>query len=128
MKLDQNAIGQLGEDLAAQFLTTQGCRILERNWHYKKSEIDLIVMQNKTLVMVEVKTKKDLRFGLPEEYVSLKKQQLMEQAMQAYLGEAFSEAAYRFDIVSVVLQQGNPEINWIQDAFDASDQDGWSSI
>ncbi len=78
--------------------------------------------------MVEVKTKKDTRYGMPEEYVSLKKQQLMDQAMQAFLGESFSETSCRFDVVAILLHEGNPEINWIQDAFDASDQESWSGI
>lgn len=128
MKLDQNAIGHLGEDLACQYLQSQGCQILARNWHYRKSEIDIILLHADTVVMAEVKTKKDTRFGLPEEYVSLKKQGLMDQAMQAFLGDKFTDTTYRFDVISVLLREGSPEINWIQDAFDVADQENWSGI
>ncbi len=64
-------LGDHGEDLAAAALKQQGYKILERNYVTPLGEIDLIARQGKTLVVVEVKTRKSTRFGSPQEAVSV---------------------------------------------------------
>lgn len=49
--------GRQGEQIAENYLVTQGYKILEKNWRYSRSEIDLIAMQNQILVFIEVKTR-----------------------------------------------------------------------
>lgn len=55
----QKIIGRFGENVAKQYLLTKGYKILATNWRYKKLEIDIIAYQ-KTVVAVEVKTRKNL--------------------------------------------------------------------
>ena len=63
-------LGDHGEDLAAAALKKQGYKILERNYVTPLGEIDLIARQGKTVVFVEVKTRKSDRFGSPQEAVT----------------------------------------------------------
>lgn len=63
-------IGQAAEKKAAEFLESQGYRILERNFRSKFGEIDLVALDGETLVFVEVKARATRLFGLPEEAVN----------------------------------------------------------
>ncbi|HID55979.1 TPA: YraN family protein, partial [Candidatus Poribacteria bacterium] len=60
-------IGLLGEEIAADFLRRKGYRLLERNIRIGRGEIDLVALDGETLVFVEVKTRKGLRYGHPSE-------------------------------------------------------------
>ena len=112
-----NEIGQEGEQAAADFLEKKGCQILHRNWQYKRAELDIVAMDGKTLVFVEVKTRTDYTFSRPENAVDGKKQRLMTQAAIAYMHESGHEMAIRFDIVSVILRGGIFYIDHYEDAF-----------
>ena len=62
--------GILGEKLASEFLKKRGYRIREANYRCPQGEIDLIAQHNDYLVFVEVRTKKSLDFGSPEESIT----------------------------------------------------------
>lgn len=66
-------LGAKGEELAGEYLKNRGFEILERNYRYKRKEIDLIVRDKNTVVFVEVKAGRSKKFGLPLEKVDLKK-------------------------------------------------------
>ena len=70
-----NTLGVWGEEKAARFLTEQGYTILERNFHSRYGEIDLIAEDQDFLVFVEVKLRASTSHGLPEETVTLRKQE-----------------------------------------------------
>ena len=55
--------GNTGENLATEYLEKQGYTILERNFYCKQGEIDIIAKIKKTLVFIEVKTRKSDTFG-----------------------------------------------------------------
>lgn len=112
-------LGEQGEILAAKFLKKQGCKILERNVHLGRYEIDLIASQNDTTIFVEVKTRRTDDPVSPEENVNQKKQHHIIQAARQYMSkEDDPERYYRFDIVAVVLpEKGPPEIQHFPDAF-----------
>ena len=76
-------LGKAGEDLAAAVLKKQGYKILERNYVTPLGEIDLVARQGKTLVIIEVKTRKGTRFGSPQEAVSAAKSQPLFRACMA---------------------------------------------
>ena len=65
--------GKEGEDMAARFLIEKGFEIVERNYRYKRSEIDLIVKKDKWLVFVEVKLRSSDLYGYPEDFVDYKR-------------------------------------------------------
>ena len=96
-----NQLGKKGEDLAAAYLTTHGYEILHRNWRHSHYEIDIIALKGKTLHFVEVKIRSSARFGLPEENVTRKKFQSLQNAADEFL---FQHPQYRhvqYDILSI---------------------------
>ena len=82
-----------------------------------KAEINIIPQDEKTLVFVEVKTKSAERYGQPKEFVSLRKEALMKEAAEAYLEINELELELRFDIISIVLKNGTPKIEHLENVF-----------
>jgi putative transposase len=111
-------LGDHGEDLAAAALKQQGYKILERNYVTPLGEIDLIARQGKVLVVVEVKTRKSIRFGSPQEGVSAAKQGRLRRLAEYYLkAKRLTGSPVRFDVVAVSLAGDEPQVEIIQDAF-----------
>ena len=108
-----NELGEQGELLAAEYLTKKEYEILEQNWRYQKAEVDIIGIHKERLVIIEVKTRSSINFGKPEDSVSLKKQNLLIQAANAYLEQNNLDLEVRFDIISIVKK----DITHIIDAF-----------
>ena len=73
MTINSYHFGQKGENLATSFLTSSGYQIIERNFRTKIGEIDIIALNEKCLVFIEVKTRYSLEFGYPEEAVTQSK-------------------------------------------------------
>lgn len=109
--------GELGELMAANFLKEKGYVILERNYRYKHSEIDLIVRKDDWVVFVEVKTRSSEAFGYPEDFVDDKKAEKILEGAEQYLFESNWEGNVRYDIVSVTIKKNIPEIVHFEDAF-----------
>ncbi|MCR5038745.1 MAG: YraN family protein [Bacteroidales bacterium] len=112
-----NSLGKIGEDLAAQYLIDKGYMILERNWRAYRKEIDIIAIDGKDIVFIEVKTRNNNVYGDPEMAVNRKKRAHIYAAASAYYFQHKIELDVRFDIISILYHHGNPEINHIEDAF-----------
>jgi len=114
-----NETGKRGEELAAEFLQNKGYTILEKNWRRGYLEVDLICMDKQCLVLVEVKTRADLRYGTPEEFVTRKKEKNLLDAAEKYIEIKGLENEVRFDIVSVWDMENGPDvrISHIEEAF-----------
>ncbi|MFY9591594.1 MAG: YraN family protein, partial [Bacteroidales bacterium] len=110
-------LGNKGEDLAAEMLAEKGYVIISANWRDKHKEIDIIAMDDDTLVFVEVKTRSENFWGNPEEFVSRKKQKLLINAAEAYIAETGFTGNSRFDVVSVLYLKSGMEIEHIIEAF-----------
>jgi putative endonuclease len=110
-------IGIEGEEIALNYLLKQGYKLLQRNWHFGKYEVDLIVENDEYLVFVEVKFRSSNYFGEPEIFVSDKQKHNLVKAANRYISRYGVEKEARFDIVSIVMQNGKPKINHIEDAF-----------
>jgi putative endonuclease len=118
MKDPRRQLGDHGEDLAAAALKKQGYKILERNYVTPLGEIDLIARQGKTVVVVEVKTRKSSRFGSPQEAVSATKQQRLRRLADYYLkAKRLAGVQVRFDVVAITLAGDEPQVEIIPDAF-----------
>jgi putative endonuclease len=114
----QQEHGQWGEDLACTYLREQGFEILERNWRYKRAEVDIISQENGVLVFTEVKVRSDLGFGRPEEKVGGKKRGLLVEAAMAYMRKIGYEWEIRFDIVAIHGRPGEVKsVELFRDAF-----------
>src|SRR5688572_13688023 len=109
--------GNDGELAACAHLQEKGYEILERNYRYRTSEIDLIAKHENWLVFVEVKTRSSSFFGFPEEFVDRKKQLLIFEAADNYVYEKDWNGNVRYDIVSIMVTRGRLEVFHIEDAF-----------
>lgn len=114
---EHNDLGKMGEELAVNYLIGKGYEILERNWRNKHKEIDIVAKDGGTLVIVEVKTRQSDGFGEPDMAVTRQKQRCLVYAANAYVFSKRLDLDIRFDIISIVFNQGNPKIDHIEDAF-----------
>lgn len=97
--------GNLGEDLASDFLIQKGYKIIERNFHSRFGEIDIIALNGKNLVFIEVKTRKSTNFGTPLEAVtSWKIQKIQKTAEYFSLLHPNLPKNLRIEVVSVDLR------------------------
>ncbi len=110
-------IGKIGEDKAADFLIENQYLILERNWRYKKAEIDIICKKDDILIFVEVKTKTYDYFGKPEESVTMYKENLLKSAAGAYMRSIIYDWEVRFDIISIMINNGEFVLKHYLDVF-----------
>lgn len=114
----QQTIGSLGEETATFFLQKIGYIILERNWRFRKAEIDIIAKDGEVLVFVEVKAKSYTYFGAPEESVSSYKENLIIDAAHQYMIKIGHDWEIRFDIISIVFDKNkDASITHFKDAF-----------
>lgn len=116
---EHNETGELGENIAAEYLITNGFKILERNWRFGKAEIDIIAKEANEIVFVEVKTRNSHYLVEPEIAVNRVKQKLIASAADRYMVIKKIDAWGRFDIVSVVIHPQGKEIRHIKGAFTA---------
>lgn len=111
-------LGKLGEDLATDYLVSKGYTIFERNWRNHHKEIGIIAFDGKMLVIVEVKTRQTDDFGTPDLAVDRRKQRLLIAAANAYIFRHNIDYETRFDIITVVVKEGQePNIEHLEDAF-----------
>ncbi|WP_026999825.1 YraN family protein [Eisenibacter elegans] len=110
--------GSQGETIAIDFLTQKGYRLLSRNYRYRRAEIDLIFSyQDKLLVFVEVKWRKDNGYDLPEETLSDTQIQNIFLAAEHYQEEQQWQGPIRFDIVALRKLPQQLEIIHFEDAL-----------
>jgi len=114
---DHNELGKKGEQLAIGFLLEKGYVIVEKNYHYRKAEIDIIAKKENTLVVVEVKTRSTNYFGNPEEFVNPKKIKLLTMAIDDYVIKNDLDVEVRFDIIAIVKKHDKFTIEHLEDAF-----------
>ncbi|MNF00700.1 hypothetical protein D3C80_1995710 [compost metagenome] len=100
-------------------MVKNGYAIIERNWRYQYSEIDLIASKNHELIFIEVKTRTGNFFGYPEEFVTSQKEKLFATAADEFIYRNGHEGECRFDIVSITFSaDGNSyQVHHIEDAF-----------
>ena len=114
----QQSTGKLGEDIATHYLQKSGYTILERNWRFRKAEVDIIAKDGEILVFVEVKAKSYTYFGAPEESVSTYKENLIIDAAHQYMIKIGHDWEIRFDIISIVFDKNkDASITHFKDAF-----------
>ena len=105
MKTTNRETGRLAEELAVETLKEKGYQILENNFANRFGEIDIIAKDKNTLVFVEVKAKKGLDFGLPEEMIS--KQKLKRVQHMAVIYMKGKTLPCRIDVVAIVFSPTN---------------------
>lgn len=114
------AVGAQGEELATAFLKGAGYRIVERNFRCKGGEADIVARDGKTLVFVEVKTRRSQTYGPPQLAVTSFKQRQISKAALTWLAKnRLQDALARFDVIAVMLfSDGTHRIEHIPNAFE----------
>jgi putative endonuclease len=114
--------GELGEEIAANFLIARGFRIVERNFRCKGGEVDIIARDpgDKSLVFIEVKARRDLSYGVPQLAVTPFKQRQISKAALTWLSKhRLHDTNARFDVIAILLHtDGQHAIDHIKNAFD----------
>jgi putative endonuclease len=114
-------LGKEGERVAEQYLKKKGYKLVERNYRCAAGELDLIVLDRRVVVFVEVKTRTGQGFGSPLEAVEFRKQRKMIRAAQYFLSaKGLHQRDARFDVVGVSWPGIEPIVEHIENAFELS--------
>ena len=109
--------GAESEDLAVNYLLTQGYEILSRNWYYHHHEIDIVARKRGVVAIIEVKSLFSNHLQEPYQSVNKNKQRLIISAANAYVTKYNINDDVRFDIISIIRGKGDPKIEHIENAF-----------
>lgn len=111
-------LGRLGERLARSYLEEKGYTVLSQNYRTKLGEIDLVVKKNETIIFVEVRTRSSAVYGTPQESIDRYKQEkLIRLALQFCAHHYLYSQDLRFDVIAITLQDNEPKIEHIPNAF-----------
>lgn len=114
---EHNELGNWGEDAAVEFLVEKGHEILEKNWRFKKAEVDIISKIENILVAVEVKTRSTDYFGNPQDFIKPKKIKLLVKAIDEYVTRNDLDVEVRFDVIAIIKTEKEIKIQHLKDAF-----------
>ncbi len=106
-------LGRKGEDAAVRYLSTRGYRILQRNWRCRFGEADIIAEDpDGTVCFIEVKTRRSMEAGLPEEAVTARKRSRYEKIAMCYIvqEDIDDNTALRFDAIAICVAGGKRAI------------------
>lgn len=114
-----NNIGAKGENLACEYLKGLGYDIIERNYHSKYGEIDIIahIKGKESFVFVEVKTRSGRNEIKPCEYVDERKRRKIVKTALVYLCDKVYSVSMRFDVIDIIFENGVPLIKHYENAF-----------
>ena len=116
LSMDGKAKGNLGEENAVKYLKGKGLEIIERNYQYGHGEIDIIaLLDNRLLIFVEVKVRKNDSFGNPETFVSENQQKSIVLTADYYIHAINWQKDIRFDIIAIDESTG--DFTHLEDAF-----------
>lgn len=113
-------IGKLGEDLAYKYLTKNNYKIIERNFTCRQGEIDIVAKDSrkKELVLIEVKTRTNFKYGNPCEAVNRQKKKHIYCAGQYYIYKnRIKDIPIRLDVIEIYIKNGTYHLNHIEKAF-----------
>ncbi|MBP6965429.1 MAG: YraN family protein [Armatimonadetes bacterium] len=119
----RSVLGRHGEDRAARHLESLGYEVLERNYHCRQGEIDIVAREGGDLAFIEVKSRRSDADGAASESVTRRKRGRIVKAALAYLSErSLGEVGCRFDVAEVYFINGKPvTVEVIKGAFSADD-------
>lgn len=118
--MDAKAFGKKGEAAAARYYLDRGCRLLAHNYRTRMGELDLVLMEGNTVVIVEVKSRSETSRGPAAEAVGPAKQRRIILAAQRFLQQSgLSEQPVRFDVAEVTPAAGGGLlVHCIRSAFE----------
>lgn len=115
---NRKQVGSFGEERAVNFLTRIGFSILRKNYRTPSGEIDIIAQDGDTIVFVEVKTRRSLTFGRPEESVDECKRQQIKKVAQQFISQyQLFHFNCRFDIITIYDEGKSVDLKYMRSAF-----------
>jgi putative endonuclease len=118
MSYHHHNTGKKGEDMAVNYLLQRNFAILHRNWRWSRYEIDVIAVKDQVIHFIEVKTRRSLAFGYPEEAVSKKKIERMQMSARQFQLQYPQWRQIQYSILSVTLLRNQPpEFFFIEDVY-----------
>jgi putative endonuclease len=119
MQNKSQKFGERGENLAVWYLKQNGYKIIEQNYRSRMGEIDIIAKDGKTIVFVEVKSRRSIRYGSPKWAITPKKQRKISMVALYYLKTTQqTDTKARFDVVAITANQDEPQIEIVENAFE----------
>ncbi|RQW88812.1 MAG: YraN family protein [Geobacter sp.] len=113
------SLGKQGEAFAVSYLKALKYKILQTNYRCRCGEIDIIARDGSVLVFVEVKTRSGNSYGPPQLSITpFKQRQISKTALTYLLQNRWMEENARFDVITLVLCNGEPVVTHIKDAFE----------
>lgn len=110
-------LGKFGEQLACDFIRKKNYQIIDRNYRFKKNEIDIIAKKDNKLIIIEVKTRQTSEIGEPWQAVSKQKQKQVIKVANHYVQNNNIELETRFDIISIIHNSFRTELIHMEEAF-----------
>jgi len=112
-----NEFGEEGEEIAARFLVEKGYRIREKNYRYRKAEIDIIAQKDDILAIVEVRARSTDHIIPIADTVNPKKIQLLIKGANHYVTSRGLDVEVRFDIITILKNEMDFKIEHLESAF-----------
>ncbi|MBR1816842.1 MAG: YraN family protein [Lachnospiraceae bacterium] len=115
--MNKRQIGANKEKLAAEYLESIGLKVIDRNYHTRYEEIDIVAKDEKTYVFVEVKYRNSDRYGSPLEAVNANKMRKISMGAVAYMNNhklPIDNTPIRFDVIGIC----GKDITYVKNAFD----------
>lgn len=106
--------GENAEEQAHVYLLNKGLKSVHRNYRCKQGELDIIMTDQNSLVIIEVKFRKTDKYGSALESVTRTKQSRIIAATHHYLSTHPTDCPIRFDVIAI---SGDSKIEWVQNAF-----------
>jgi len=125
MTTDRQALGALGERVAARWLRARGWRVVAQRFRSGHRDVDLIVRRDGEVAFVEVKTRRGDRFGDPASAVGWRKRRELTRSAQVWSDRFGGPGlAYRFDVVAVLVSPAGVRVRHLENAFPAHESAG----
>ena len=112
-----NKLGKEGALIAFMILQRDEFTILETNWRFEKTEIDIIAQKDNLLIFTEVKTTRNNKFKKLSDSIEKNKITLYKKAVKNYLEQYPNESEFRFDLVNIIIGKDETQIEHIPNAF-----------
>ena len=110
--------GNTGEEIAAAYFVKNVYRLVERNWRFRHGEVDIIASKGQFLHFIEVKTRKSLRYGRPEESITRDKMNNLKNVAEEYQYQHPEWKYIQFDVLAITLVNGEAkEVFMIEDVY-----------
>jgi putative endonuclease len=122
MRPSRDTLGRRGEDEAAKYLRSIGYRIVATRERILRGDIDLVALDGRTVVFVEVRSRTSTAHGHPAETIGYHKQRRVAQLATAYIRRhRLEDCSVRIDVVTVTFDgpEGQPQVEHFQNAFES---------